>query len=89
MFQFSTVQNQLSTWKLNIEKPGNLYFSLDEFDQDIKLALALSAEEARKPKELDIGNNTLIILTYLCNIAVYILYSVGAALHFYSMSELI
>ncbi|XP_043090541.1 E3 SUMO-protein ligase ZNF451 isoform X2 [Puntigrus tetrazona] len=28
----------------------------DKFDQDIKLALALSAEEARKSKELDIGN---------------------------------
>lgn len=33
------------------------YFYLDTFDRDMRLALALSAEEARKSKELDIGES--------------------------------
>lgn len=36
----------------------NLYFSLDTFDHDMKLALALSAQEAMKSKELDIGGSS-------------------------------
>lgn len=58
----------------------------------MKLALALSAEEARKSKELDIGNK-FIILTYFVILLLKTLYfcyfCVEGVLYFYSMSELI
>lgn len=41
-----------------MENMTNVYFSLDAFDHDMKLAMALSAEEAMKSKELDIGGSS-------------------------------
>jgi len=36
----------------------SFYFSIEVFDHDMKLALALSADEAMKSKELDIGGSS-------------------------------
>lgn len=41
-----------------MENMTNVYFSVDAFDHDMKLAMALSAEEAMKSKELDIGGSS-------------------------------
>uniref|UniRef100_A0A8C1LUL5 Zinc finger protein 451 n=1 Tax=Cyprinus carpio TaxID=7962 RepID=A0A8C1LUL5_CYPCA len=60
--------------------------SNDKFDQDIKLALALSAEEARKSEELDFGNFIIldIFLYYCFKDLIFLLFlnSVGAVLYY-------
>ncbi|XP_050982463.1 E3 SUMO-protein ligase ZNF451 isoform X1 [Labeo rohita] len=90
--EFQDVKNAITSSILDVKKEVTVSQDDDKFDEDMKLALALSAEEARKSKELDIGNK-FIILTYFVILLLKTLYfcyfCVEGVLYFYSMSELI
>ncbi|KAK2896352.1 hypothetical protein Q8A67_010840 [Cirrhinus molitorella] len=53
--EFQDVRNAITSSILDVKKEVTVSQDDDKFDQDMKLALALSAEEATKSKELDIA----------------------------------